>query len=108
MMERHNRKSHLAPQLSPSSKAFLREGSSPPSSSNDRTPTSSDSQATAPGEKANGAATPRSAARPFPMRTSSANQVPNKDGVSPVGGHVMNIPIRPAPGSQQADATKKA
>lgn len=85
MMERHNRKSHLAPQLSPSTRALLRGEDTPSqtsSSSNlsQQTPTvgeipiSSDSAAT----PSNGAA------RPFPARTSSANYVQQQ----------MNLPIR--------------
>lgn len=43
-MEKHNRKSHLAPQLSPSTKALLRSSDSPTNNSPDmsRTPTSGD------------------------------------------------------------------
>ncbi|KAH0142286.1 kinase-like protein, partial [Aureobasidium melanogenum] len=86
MMERHNRKSHLVPQLSPQTKQLLRSGGrepenhpSPPSSSSGDIPISTQSM-------------PRHSQRPsYPMRTSSAGQVPMAAQQS------MNLPIRPAP-----------
>lgn len=86
MMERHNRKSHLMPQLSPSTKQLLRSGGkepenhpSPASSSSGDIPISTQSM-------------PRHSQRPsYPVRTSSAGQVPTSQQQS------MNLPIRPAP-----------
>ncbi|KAF2841913.1 mitogen-activated protein kinase [Patellaria atrata CBS 101060] len=77
MMERHNRKSHLAPQLSPSTKALLRDGGS--SSASGPTPKNWENHE------------PETNGRPgYPARTSSANQVPQMHGS-------MQLPIRPAP-----------
>lgn len=90
MMERHNRKSHLAPQLSPATKSFLQivdKGS--PSS---RTPTSGDIPITT---SVNGISSTRSPRPSYPARTSSAGQVPGAAGHS--GSNTMNLPIRPAP-----------
>ena len=83
MMERQNRRSHLAPQLSPETKALLRDGGTAPSSASyDKTPTTA-----APREVNGASATP---SRPtYPTRTSSASQVPQHN--------VMSLPIRPAP-----------
>ena len=109
MMERHNRKSHLAPQLSPGSKALLRgqesgakEGQAPPPASASAQQSSSQSQSQSQGSTSlppsarsdrshftptsgeipissapNGAMQqPQQAQpRPFPTRTSSAQQV---------------------------------
>lgn len=91
MMERHNRKSHLAPQLSPATKSLLRgdDKSSRTSSSRGPTPVSAVS-----GEIPISAipATSNTRSRPaFPERTSSASQVPS---------NTMNLPIRPAPPPQ--------
>lgn len=89
MMERHNRKSHLAPQLSPSTRALLRGTDTPSqssaSSTHDRTPTSGDIPISS-------AAPNGSGGRPFPVRTSSANYVQPQ----------INLPIRQAPGSSRS------
>lgn len=90
MMERHNRKSHLAPQLSPSSRALLRGEDTPSQSSqssiNDHTPITGEIPIVA---------TPPSngTARPFPTRTSSANLAHSQ----------MNLPIRQAPGTSRPE-----
>jgi mitogen-activated protein kinase kinase len=98
MMERHNRKSHLVPQLSPGTKALLRGEETPQSSQSqlsastggyERTPVSADifiSSASSNGSVAS-SSTPYSASgpgpgpgsgpmsgRPYPARTSSAQQ----------------------------------
>lgn len=94
MMERHSRKSHLAPQLSPATLAMLRGEDTPghqpgmhPSLHN-RTPTTGEPPIAH--AQANGAAgTAGAAAAPFPARTSSANYVDSQ----------MSLPIRPAPGA---------
>ena len=98
-MERHNRKSHLAPQLSPSTQSFLRGESraspSKDSSASSRTPTSGDIPisddikhsrqsdppvARASASEANGVAPYSSQSsgpeRPFPPRTSSNSHIP--------------------------------
>ncbi|KAL1310468.1 hypothetical protein AAFC00_000761 [Neodothiora populina] len=119
MMERHNRKSHLAfPQMSPASKALLRgehvnstitpsrererrpkpppaepsSATSSTASSLAATPTSGDIVITRdPQASANGRAP---GTRPaYPLRTSSAGQVPQHMQ----GGQTMNLPVRPAP-----------
>lgn len=82
MMEKQNRKSHLVPPLSPSTKALLRGEETPAtslSSGSERTPT----VGTIPISSANGASAPNTARPSFPTRTSSAQQ--------------MNLPIRQAP-----------
>lgn len=113
MMERHNRKSHLAPQLSPATKALLRGEETPvsyhqqPLSSTsttphyssipDRTPTTGEIPISS--GSSNGSAYPPSSAgvRPYPMRTSSAQNA--NAGTSPMQGYgqQMNLPIRQAP-----------
>lgn len=100
-MERHNRKSHLAPQLSPSTQSLLRgESRASPSNSKDssassRTPTSGEipisedikysrqpdpSTARVSASDTNGASSYSSQAsgpeRPFPPRTSSNSHIP--------------------------------
>lgn len=84
MMERHNRKSHLAPQLSPATRAMLRGEDTPSQSSskssfNDQTPTSGEIPISS--ASSNGSS---SSSRPFPLRTSSANYVQPQ----------MSLPIR--------------
>lgn len=85
MMEKQNRKSHLAPQLSPSTKAMLRgeeNGIASPSTTAQKTPTT----ATSPADN-----------RPaFPLRTNSNQSVPT-------ASQQLNLPIRQAP-----IATRKA
>lgn len=91
MMERHNRKSHLAPQLSPATKALLRgeDKPSPSSSATDRTPTSGDIPISS--ASSNGSANSASSRPQYPARTSSASQVPAYSQPQ------MSLPIRPAP-----------
>lgn len=82
MMERHNRKSHLAPALSPATKELLRDRSPPPSSSTTaRTPTSNESVHS--DTNGTGPAPPRPT---YPVRTSSVSSQ-----------NAMALPIRPAP-----------
>jgi len=94
MMERHNRRSHMAPQLSPATRALLRGQDTPDLSSgsgsgmSERTPTSANMSI--PSSASSGGSAPGSA-RPFPQRTSSANHVQQQ----------MNLPIRQAPGSSR-------
>lgn len=91
MMERHNRKSHLAPQLSPATKALLRGEETPGTASTQGsslqpTPTTEELVMSANGSS--------SATRPsFPSRSSSSQTVPNP-------AHQMNLPMRPAPGGR--------
>jgi mitogen-activated protein kinase kinase len=86
MMEKHNRKSHLVPPLSPSTRALLR-GEDTPSTV---TPTvSSIPIATS----SNGTTTPATARPAFPTRSSSAQQVPAQSAYA----QPMNLPIRQAP-----------
>lgn len=120
-MERHNRKSHLAPQLSPATKALLRDSASSSSPSHDasassKTPTSgeipiagedmksspaSDIPAIKRGLSAdvNGGIYPTQAPvydRPiFPPRTSSTSVLSTT--TRPGTGDAFNLPIRPAP-----------
>lgn len=86
MMEKHNRKSHLGPQLSPATQALLRGEDTPRTSSSgysDYTPISGEMPFSAVSSSSNGIPS-----RPYPTRTSSANQVPQ-------GSHAtMNLPIR--------------
>lgn len=86
MMERHSRKSHLAPQLSPATLAMLRGEDTPShhSSMSSRTPTTGEIPISS--ASSNGSA---GSSRPFPARTSSANYVETQ----------MNLPIRQAPGT---------
>ena len=93
MMERHNRKSHLVPLLSPGTKALLRGEITPlsaASSATDRTPTSSEIAISS--ASSNGSMS----SRPFPVRTSSVQ--------GPSSGYAqgqMNLPIRQAPASSR-------
>ncbi|TKA61937.1 hypothetical protein B0A49_10956, partial [Cryomyces minteri] len=102
MMERHNRKSHLAPQLSPATKALLRgqDESTPASSRNPsaastitkHTPTAADYGSRTP----NGSSSTSSSRPLYPTRTGSAREVPSTYPT----GNMMNLPIRPAPPPQ--------
>ena len=78
MMEQSNRRSHLAPQLSPSTRALLRERSSPSSAGGgEPTATPNDlpfgSLSINPGQSSR-----QPSSRPYPSRTSSANKVPSE------------------------------
>nr|POE58017.1 hypothetical protein CFP56_78349 [Quercus suber] len=85
MMERHNRKSHLAPQLSPATKALLR-GEETPGTATMRSAQATPTSGVIP--ISSGAANGSSgSARPFPLRTASAQSV----------NESMNLPIRQAP-----------
>lgn len=92
MMERHNRKSHLAPQLSPSTRALLRGEDTPSqassSSLSEQTPTVGE----IPISSASSASAANGTPRPFPVRTSSANYVQPQ----------MNLPIRQGPPSSRS------
>jgi mitogen-activated protein kinase kinase len=97
MMERHNRRSHLALPTSPATRDLLREKASPSSSSaTDRTPTSGASGdravAATPPPDTNGNAASL-AHRPYPVRTSSATNANNLA----TDAAIMSLPIRPAP-----------
>lgn len=118
-MERHNRKSHLAPQLSPATRALLRDPAHSPShdtSGSSRTPTSGeipivgDVTNTFPTSEmpsikrglssdVNGGLYPTQVPvfeRPlFPPRTSSTSVLSSTN--RPSAGDAFNIPIRPAP-----------
>lgn len=86
MMERHNRKSHLGPQLSPATRSLLRgDDKSTSSSSRAPTPVSGEIPISA---SSNGSSTSR-ARSSYPDRSSSAAQ--------PQMTSTMNLPIRPAP-----------
>jgi mitogen-activated protein kinase kinase len=125
MMERHNRKSHLAPQLSPNTQALLRGEETPASLlSTGRTPTSGDifiSSASSNGSAysstssvaANQIAPPGSrvdpgmqggvgggmAARPYPVRTSSAQSGNAPPASGSYAQREINLPFRQAPPS---------
>ncbi|PNS19135.1 hypothetical protein CAC42_1871 [Sphaceloma murrayae] len=96
MMERHNRKSHLAPQLSPATKSLLRgdDKSTTPKSTSSTIPTPSSSSGDIPIQgfkiSPNGTHRDKSPRPSYPERTSSASQVPTG---------MMSLPIRPAPGN---------
>ncbi|KAG8625415.1 hypothetical protein KVT40_007166 [Elsinoe batatas] len=124
MMERHNRKSHLAPQLSPSTKSFLRgtdDKSSTSSSRTPRVPTPPSSSAgdipiqgikISPGTSSDGnrdrdrerdsereREREKEGPRPsYPERTSSA-QLPSQLPMQ--GQGTMSLPIRTVPGSRE-------
>ena len=91
MMERHNRKSHLVPLLSPNTQAMLRGEDTPLSqisSATEKTPTSGDIAISS--ASSNGSVS----SRPYPVRTSSAQS----------GGYAqgqMNLPIRQVPPSSR-------
>lgn len=116
MMERHNRKSHLAfPQMSPASKALLRgedvngktitqprekRRERPADSSSTPTPSSSTSSLTPTPTSGDIVITRDPTARlsagtrpAFPLRTSSAGQVPQQIS----SAQAINLPVRPAP-----------
>ena len=106
LMEKHNRKSHLAPQLSPSTQSLLRNDDSASSrdTPNTKTPTSGEiliardvGQSPPSSVDSNGAGT-FSRHPGHPPRTSSANAVPMgaRSGGSGTGS-TTTLPMRPAP-----------
>ncbi|KAI9823149.1 MAG: MAP kinase kinase (MEK) [Thelocarpon impressellum] len=110
LMEKHNRKSHLAPQLSPSTQALLRsdDSSSSKDTSNTKTPTSGEipiggdvDQAT-PVRASNGVGAMPALHPGHPPRTSSANAMPglgrmDSNGSAGPGITTTTLPMRPAP-----------
>lgn len=123
-MERDNRKSHLAPQLSPSTQDLLRSRDSPPTQPDDRslqTPTSgeipiagtgyvSSRDQQYPSSSRSPTRNSASAARPAPphpglSRGTTTNSIPkvagygDSPGMSPSAsqGQTFNLPVRPAP-----------
>lgn len=121
-MDRDNRKSHLAPQLSPSTQDLLRAKDSPPSQVEDRTiqtPTSGDIPIAGissrdhypPGGRSptrNSAGASRSATHtpthPGLVRGTTTNSIPKVAGYSENAGvssssssNTFNLPVRPAP-----------
>jgi mitogen-activated protein kinase kinase len=88
MMERHNRRSHLAPQLSPSTRALLRGDDN----ASHATPTAGEIPIASGSHLINGAG------RPFPARSSSANVVSQH----------ANLPIRQAPGASSLSRPETA
>ena len=125
-MERHNRRSHLAPQLSPSTQALLRgESTASPSkessASSSRTPTSGEIPITedikpsrqpslpaarVPTNEANGGGSnpPQSSGpeRPFPPRTSSNSHIPPVRQRESSGFNAANAAQIRAPGYNPA------
>lgn len=99
MMERHNRKSHLAPQLSPSTKALLRGDDKSRGPSTNPTPVMQSSEFAKPAA-ANGThkSQPSTSRSAYPERTSSAVAQ---------GPSMMNLPIRPAPGSTATNGSRQ-
>ncbi|OQO06140.1 hypothetical protein B0A48_08728 [Cryoendolithus antarcticus] len=100
MMEKHNRKSHLVPPLTPSTQALLRGQDTPlitaQAPSSERTPT----LGTIPISSAplNGVSTPATARPAFPTRTSSSQQTPGDSGYAQQQQQPQwNLPIRQAP-----------
>ena len=89
MMERHNRKSHLGPQLSPSARAMLRGEDTPSLSSGTSVPTPTSGDIPISSASSNGSS---AASRPYPVRTSSSQALPNKQ-------QPLSLPIRQAPGA---------
>lgn len=90
MMEKQNRKSHLAPELSPATKALLRgedsSGAATPLTAKQQTAVTSDGT---------GSPDDPAATRPvFALRTGSAQSVPTTS-------HQINLPIRQAPPARQ-------
>jgi mitogen-activated protein kinase kinase len=102
MMEKHNRKSHLAPQLSPATKALLTREDGGDKDKVQATPRTA-TQASYDAGHYNGSSSARTpvstdanGARPFPARTSSAQAMP--------AGQPMQLPIRQAPMSRRPEA----
>lgn len=100
MMERHNRKSHLAPPLSPATRALL-EGADTPASAAE-TPLSQASESSTPFERtpvsgeipiSSASSNGSTGGRPYPARTSSAQNIPG----SGYAQGQMNLPIRQLP-----------
>ncbi|KAI9833630.1 MAG: hypothetical protein M1819_003583 [Sarea resinae] len=122
MMERHNRKSHLAPKISPDTKALLRENGSPTLERGSNTNTNANTPTTTWGDipiagadvkpsqsppippaksPASSLGTPQATSRPmFPPRTSSASSA--SSSVSRSGGltNTTTLPIRGVPPPQ--------
>lgn len=122
LLERDNRKSHLAPQLSPSTQDLLRSNDSPPFSTQTEerpinTPTSGEipiagtgfypgsdhsGQGRSPTRSTAGISrTPVSAHPGLGSRSSTTNSIPKasgySEGVGSANGHTFNLPVRPAP-----------
>lgn len=105
MMERQHRKSHLAPQLSPATKALLR-GAETPASQTSQSSTPFDGATPVSGEipissaPFNGSA---AASRPpFPTRTSSAQNISGNGSAGYAQGQNINLPFRQPPPSSAA------
>lgn len=124
-MERDNRKSHLAPQLSPSTQDLLRSRDSPPSQPEERTihtPTSGEipiagtgyvsardhysSTSTRSPTRNSAGASRNPPPHPGLVRGTTTNSIPKVAGYSDNAGHsgssspnTFNLPVRPAPPS---------
>lgn len=123
-MERDNRKSHLAPQLSPSTQDLLRSSDSPtfqsqPEERGSHTPTSGEIpivgagiisprdrdqppvQSRSPPRNGYGSSRPAVSAHPgLGSRTNSIPKIPGypeSAGPSSAGGSTFSLPVRPAP-----------
>lgn len=90
MMEKQNRKSHLVPPLSPSSKALLR--SDDHADMPERTTSAGGVRS---GTSSNGSSVPSTARPAYPTRTSSAQ--------NPSSIQQMDLPIRQAPSSRRGE-----
>ncbi|KAI9671941.1 MAG: MAP kinase kinase (MEK) [Caeruleum heppii] len=105
MMEKHNRKSHLAPKLPQTTSALLRNETTSPTSDaiNGKTPTSGEipivgdiASSPTPPREVNGVG--RVNPHPgHPPRTSSANSVPGVKRTPASLGATTTLPMRPAP-----------
>lgn len=106
MMERQHRKSHLAPQLSPATRALLR-GAETPASQTSQSSTPFDGTTPVSGEIPISSApfNHSAATRPsFPTRTSSAQNISGNGSAGYAQGQNINLPFRQPPPSSAAPA----
>ncbi|SPO06586.1 probable MAP kinase kinase [Cephalotrichum gorgonifer] len=95
LMERDNRKSHLAPQLSPGTQELLRSTDSPTHPHPLETPTSGDIPI-----GRSGLPTPREQREHYDYaRTPSTAGLPSHPAPVSAGGQTFSLPVRPAPPS---------
>ena len=106
MLEKHNRRSHLAPPLSPATRALLEGGSEPPSARHhhgglpsSHTPSAGEPSPAPPSASNGPGSASTSDSRPFPVRTSSAQHVSSS---GPPRQAAMSLPIRPGPSNLRA------
>lgn len=113
LMERDNRKSHLAPQLSPSTQALLRgDDSSPATGSEDKAPSQTPTYGDIPiGESSSRSSNRNGSGHPgMGARGTSSSSITKVGGYAEGGGSTFSLPVRSAPTRRDApeDARREA